>query len=71
MAFKTGQIVRFTANSRFDEWKKRDLAEISAVLAQKPDNQSTIYMVEDRAKKGPFWVVEGEIEPYFDQLSLF
>lgn len=71
MTLNIGQLVRFTTNPRFSEWNKRDLAKITDILAEYPYNQSTVYLVNSVANKRQFWVTEAEIEPTFEQLTLF
>jgi len=71
MTLKVGQLVKFTANARYKEWNKQELAEITDILVTFPDNQTTLYMVRPHGSNTQFWVYEAEITPTFEQLTLF
>ena len=69
--FEIDQLVKFTEKSRHGDWNKGELAEISDILAEVPDNQFTLYMVKSRLSNTEFWVYESEIAPTWEQLTLF
>lgn len=71
MTLNIGTLVKFTEKSRHSDWNKGELAEISDILTEVPQNQFTLYMVESRLSKGQFWVYESEITPTWEQLTLF
>jgi hypothetical protein len=68
---ETGDLVAFTANSRFGEWNKGDMARFDRFLVEYPLNQSSIAQLTLSETATAVWALLDEIRPHFEQLTLF
>lgn len=66
-----GDLVAFTANSRYGEWNRGEMAYFEGYLVKYPENQATIVTLTTYPGGIAVWALEDEIRPHFEQLTLF
>jgi hypothetical protein len=69
--FKEGNYVRFTKQSRFNEWKRNSVAIVEKIIVSYPENTSTLLLVRLEGQNELFWAYENELEHWYNQLKLW